>query len=312
MVWMPCICDDWRRVNLSLTAPSGIPENLRDVFSPTKYRGSAWWTVYFPWFRGINIDLVRKSESKERSVLGDSSKGSTEGSGLGELRCLEAPQGATTQDPCLQGVGEAPDSWEQHLSPYSLISENLEGLTEKVGSLGLRPTRKNRCGAAKKRARRAKMAEALVRDSAGGQSRPPQGGQEQAQQEPGISGTKGRGKEMVKSGPASSEAKGPSQGPSKRQRSSGGNPGGGQTKRPKIIGPPSHATAARRGGGVRGPPKEMCYKFLIKRPLILLGAFIICIYIYTYTYTQNGAKSLDTSCSMVSVERQVAFAQFCM
>jgi hypothetical protein len=33
-------------------------------------------------------------------ISGDSSKGSTEGSGLGEFWCLEALQGATMQDPC--------------------------------------------------------------------------------------------------------------------------------------------------------------------------------------------------------------------
>jgi len=84
-----------------------------------------------------------------------------EGSDLGELWCPEAPQGATGQDPHLQDVDEAPDSWEQHLSTCSLGSENLEGLTMKVGTLGLRAATKNRCGAAKKRARRAKMALSL-------------------------------------------------------------------------------------------------------------------------------------------------------
>jgi hypothetical protein len=156
-----------------------------------------------------------------------------EGSSLGGLWCLEALQGATTQEPYLQGVGEAPDSWEQHLSPCSSSSENIEGLTEKVGTLGLWPARKNRCGAAKKLARWAKMAEALARHSTGVQSRPPQGSQKQALQVPDTSGTQGKGKEMVKSGPgqggpASLEAKGPSQGPSTCQRSSGGTPGGGQ------------------------------------------------------------------------------------
>jgi len=39
---------------------------------------------YFPWSRWIEIE--RKLESKESSATGDSSKDSTEGSSLGELR----------------------------------------------------------------------------------------------------------------------------------------------------------------------------------------------------------------------------------
>ena len=37
----------------------------------------------------------------------------------------------------MQGAGEAPISWEQHLFPSSLSSENLEVLAEKVGTVGL-------------------------------------------------------------------------------------------------------------------------------------------------------------------------------
>jgi len=44
--------------------------------------------------------------------------------------------------------------------PSNLSSENLEGLTETFGNFGLRATSKNRCGAAKKRAGRARLAEA--------------------------------------------------------------------------------------------------------------------------------------------------------
>jgi hypothetical protein len=86
-------------------------------------------------------------------------------------------------------VGEAPISWEQHLSPGSLSSENLEVLTEKIGTLGLQAARK------------AKMAEALAGDSVGGQPQPPQGGQKQALQELCTSGTQGKEKK-VKSGPS--------------------------------------------------------------------------------------------------------------
>jgi len=78
---------------------SGILGNLPVVFSLAKYRGSAWWTKYFPRSCGIEnennsepkdssaIEVFRKysktesnSEFKENSVTGDSSKDSTEGS----------------------------------------------------------------------------------------------------------------------------------------------------------------------------------------------------------------------------------------
>jgi len=94
--------------------------------------------------RYISLDLVglrlrvEKLESKAISAIGDSSKDSTEASSQRELWCLEALQGATGQDPCLQGMGEDHISWEKHLSPSSLSSKNLEVLAEKVGTLGLR------------------------------------------------------------------------------------------------------------------------------------------------------------------------------
>jgi hypothetical protein len=75
--------------------------------------------------RGIEIEsFVGKLESKESSTIGDSSMDSKEGSCQGELQCLEAPQGATQQDPCLRGMGETPFFfWEQHLPPSSLSLE---------------------------------------------------------------------------------------------------------------------------------------------------------------------------------------------
>ena len=80
---------------------------------------------------------MAKLETKVNSVTGASSKDFTEGSRQGELWCLEAPQGATGQDPNFQGAGEAPISWKQHLSPRSLSSQNLEVLAEMIGTLGL-------------------------------------------------------------------------------------------------------------------------------------------------------------------------------
>jgi len=69
--------------------------------------------------------------------------------------------------PCgiLQGAGENPTTWEEYLPSSSLSSENLEVLPENVGTLGLRGVRRNRCAAAKKQARKTKMAEAITGDS---------------------------------------------------------------------------------------------------------------------------------------------------
>jgi len=39
-----------------------------------------------------------------------------EGSSQQELWCLEAPQGATGQNPCWEGERDGPISWEKHLS----------------------------------------------------------------------------------------------------------------------------------------------------------------------------------------------------
>ena len=116
---VPCLRDEWHWASLSLTAPSGIPGDLPDVFSLTKYRGSAWWAGYFPYTRGIKIECIRYFESMESSVIGDSNRDSKEGCDQGELRRLEAPQGATGQNPCSQRVDGAPDSSEQQLSSCS-------------------------------------------------------------------------------------------------------------------------------------------------------------------------------------------------
>jgi len=62
----------------------------------------------------------------------------------------------------MQGAGEIPMTWEEHLSPSSLSLENLEGLTEKVGTLSLQSLRKNRCGAAKKRTKKARLQRLLL------------------------------------------------------------------------------------------------------------------------------------------------------
>jgi hypothetical protein len=102
----------------------------------------------------MNITL----EHKERSASGDSDTGS----------CTEAPNGAAGWDPVEQRAGETPLTGEEHRTPSSLISGHLEGLTE-VAALGLRVAKKHRCGAAKKLARKAKLAEDPIGDSSGGQ-----------------------------------------------------------------------------------------------------------------------------------------------
>jgi len=90
-------------------------------------------------------------EHKESCTVGVSEKGF----------CSEALQiGADGQIPVEQGVDETPLIGEKHLSPCSLSLENLEGLKEKVGTLSFHVTRKNRCGAAKERMKKAKLAEA--------------------------------------------------------------------------------------------------------------------------------------------------------
>ena len=174
------------------------------------------------------MDTNVKTKDMESSARGDSEKGS----------CTEALQiGATGRDPAEQEVGETPQIGGERPLSSSLSTENVEGLTEKVGTLGIQITNKNRCGAAKKRARRARLAKAPSGAKDDGQPRIAPGGQPQTSQEPGTSGVQGK--------PA--ESKGPPPGPSKRQRSAGGTPEGGHAKRPKQVGQPSYARVAREG-----------------------------------------------------------------
>ena len=100
---------------------------------------------------------------------------------------MEAPQGATERNPSLHGVREPSINWEERLYPGSSSSENLEVLTEKVGTLGLQVIRKKRCGAAKKQLRKAKLTEAPIGDPGGGQPLSALGDQPQTLQKPSIS-----------------------------------------------------------------------------------------------------------------------------
>jgi hypothetical protein len=92
----------------------------------------------FPRIRGTKMDTLNFTfQEKESSLAGASRQGSMEGSGPGEPQCSGASEGSTGQDPS---------------------SVSLEGLAEKVGSLGLQRHKRNRCGAAKRRAGRARLA----------------------------------------------------------------------------------------------------------------------------------------------------------
>ena len=61
----------------------------------------------------------------------------------------------------------------------SQTTENLEGQTEKIDSLGLRFPKKYRCGSARKRARKARLAESPDGATDGGQPQTPSGIQQQ-------------------------------------------------------------------------------------------------------------------------------------
>jgi hypothetical protein len=57
-------------------------------------------------------------------------------------------------------MGATPLIVEEHPPPSGHIMKNLEGLTEKVGTLDLQVRKRNHCGSARKRAREAKSSEA--------------------------------------------------------------------------------------------------------------------------------------------------------
>jgi hypothetical protein len=102
-----------------------------------------------------------------RAIIGDRKAGVSE--------TKEAPQGAIVQNPCSSGTGETPASRAQHVPSGTDNPVNLEVLTEKVGTLDLRGEKNNRTRAAKKRAKKARLAETSDVDSTGDHS-PLQGG----------------------------------------------------------------------------------------------------------------------------------------
>jgi hypothetical protein len=178
----------------------------------------------------------KPNEEKESSASWASDKGS----------CTEAPHGATAQSPAEQKAGETPLIGGEHPPQAQRTQVSLEGLTEKVGTLGLRVTKRHRCGAATKRARKTKLAEAPAGDSNGGRSGLTSGGKKRDPQQPGRSGAQHahRSASAVSTSPKSREDM---QGTSKRQRPSRVTPERGQAKRPKQTGQLSYARVAREG-----------------------------------------------------------------
>jgi hypothetical protein len=163
-------------------------------------------------------------EAKEGPSLGCPDMGSTEGSGNREPRCTGAPKGATGQDP---------------------VSVSL---AEKVSTLGFQKTKKTRCGAAKRRARRAKRVEPPGGEPAGGDTQLSLGGQpHQGGTSPFRKGRVWIGGWTRFGGTRSFNHRGRGQptGPGKRQMSSGGIPGDRQAKRPRQTGQPSYAKVAQ-------------------------------------------------------------------
>ena len=76
-----------------------------------------------------NTDINLKQN--ENSAVWDSNKGS----------CSEAPDGAAGQNPVEQRASETHLIGAENLSSCSQTQENLEGLTEKVGTLDLQVER---------------------------------------------------------------------------------------------------------------------------------------------------------------------------
>jgi hypothetical protein len=137
--------------------------------------------------------------------------------------CTEASDGAAEQNPVEQRTGETPQIGVEHFSSCSQTSENLEELAEKVGTLGLRVAKKNR-GAARKRARKARLAEAPSGTSDGGRTWSAPGEQPSTSQEPVASGAQ-HGRGPAPPTQKSPESGGQPQDPGKRQRPVGA-PGG--------------------------------------------------------------------------------------
>ena len=218
--------------------PLGYQATSQRYCSLTKHGVSAWCTDNSPILVGPEMEnTVSDQEKTESSAVWASSKGI----------CSEAPCRAAEQNPVERRTDGTTLIAEEHLFIGSQNLENLEGLTEKVGTLGLQARKKNRCGIARKWARKARLAEAPTGDSSGGRPRSTLADQPHTQQEPRTSGAlQRRGSAPAKRTSLESSG-GQKPGPSKRQRSAGGTPEDGRAKTPKQTGQPSYARASREG-----------------------------------------------------------------
>ena len=211
---------------------------------------------------GTKTDMFRLSQKpEERSLTGDANIDSKEGSSSSDPLCSEAPQGATEQNSDLPGTRGTQAKWAEHLLLGSESSGNLEVLAERVGILDLQNKKKNCSGAAKKRARKTRLAEAPAGNSARVQPQqvPPKLGrwlrssQTHSLQGPSTSGLQTQGSERPPeqgcstSGLQSRGGSKPLQGPDKHQRSSRSTLESRQAKRPKKSRQLSYAKAAQEG-----------------------------------------------------------------
>ena len=201
---------------------SGISGDLPDVLSLPCMGALLGELEFTPSLVGPALRKMRLIQNLW-SAPGDSIKDFKEGPNHGELLYSEALHGASEQNPLSSEASETPASWEECLSPCSPNSNNPDVLAE-VGTLDLKSRKKNHSGMSKKRARKAKFAEAPARDSVhcqpqqgSPQVRPlPCSNQIQTLQKPSTP----RSKFPVSEGPL--------QGPAKDQRLSGGTPEGEQ------------------------------------------------------------------------------------
>jgi hypothetical protein len=174
---------------------------------------SVWCTDYVPITRGTNMDSSEfETEVREGPSLGATDMGSTEGSGNRGLCCTGAPQGSAGQDP------------------------DSVSLAEMVSTLGFHKPKRSRCGASKRWAKRVKRAESLSGESDGSETRQSPGGQPHQEETFLTAGRGGAEPASGATGPSTSGDGGQPNNPGKRQRLSGGTPGGRQVRGPDRIG----------------------------------------------------------------------------
>jgi hypothetical protein len=193
-------------------------------------------------------------EPKERSLTGDSSKDSRDGSSDGDLPCSKAVQRATAQNLSVSGTGETPQGG--HLSSDKDDTGNLEVLAKKVGILDLRPGKE--------------IAVGLLKSGLGGLDRrgllpgtrpaansPPPPRFKAARHRRSTSGLQGKGK---------------------CQGTSGSTPEDRRAKRPRSSGQPSYARVTQEGLSIAivcdGYPKVRVTKDDFQKIQRAIGALV--------------------------------------